>query len=123
MTDIIGAMYSHLDPSRALEFAMDNDQMLQLAETFETSLTQDLSALSEALNNQDPDPLRRLLHSLKGYVTFLSKEELSGHVIQMEAMSRQSSLDEVKNMVHSVLPSLTTLLSEVSHWKSTTLVK
>ncbi len=116
-------MYSHLDPSRAQDFAMDNDQMLNLAETFESSLTQDLSSLQSALENQDPDPLRRLLHSLKGYVTFLSKAELSGHVIQLEAMSRQSSLDEVKNMVHSVLPSLTTLLSEVSHWKSTTLVK
>jgi HPt (histidine-containing phosphotransfer) domain-containing protein len=123
MADIIGGMYSHLDPSRAHDFAMDNDQMLNLAQTFESSLTQDLSALTAALDNQDPDPMRRLLHSLKGYVTFLSKEELSGHVIQLEAMSRQSSLDEVKDRVVQFIPALKTLLSEVSHWKSTTLVK
>jgi HPt (histidine-containing phosphotransfer) domain-containing protein len=123
MADIIGGMYSHLDPSRAQDFAMDNDQMLNLAQTFESSLTQDLSALTAALDNQDPDPMRRLLHSLKGYVTFLSKEELSGHVIQLEAMSRQSSLDEVKDRVVQFIPALKTLLSEVSHWKSTTLVK
>ena len=116
-------MYSHLDPSRAQDFAMDNDQMLNLAQNFESSLTQDLSALTAALDNQDPDPMRRLLHSLKGYVTFLSKEELSGHVIQLEAMSRQSSLDEVKDRVVQFIPALKTLLSEVSHWKSTTLVK
>ena len=123
MADIIGGMYSHLDPSRAQDFAMDNDQMLNLAQTFESSLTQDLSALTAALDNQDPDPMRRLLHSLKGYVTFLSKEELSGHVIQLEAMSRQSSLDEVKDRVVQFIPALKTLLSEVSHWKSTTLIK
>ena len=54
-------MYSYLDPSRAQDFAMDPEQMLNLAETFETSLTQDLKALGEALENQDPDPMRRLL--------------------------------------------------------------
>jgi HPt (histidine-containing phosphotransfer) domain-containing protein len=123
MADIIGGMYSHLDPSRAQDFAMDNDQMLNLAETFESSLTQDLSSLQSALENQDPDPLRRLLHSLKGYVTFLSKEELSGHVIQLEAMSRQSPIEEVKTRVLQVMPSLQALLSEVTHWKTTTLVK
>lgn len=97
--------------------------MLNLAETFESSLTQDLSALMAALDNPDPDPLRRLLHSLKGYVTFLSKDELSAQVIRLEAMSRQSSLQEVQNMVHQVIPALKTLLSEVTHWKTTTLTK
>jgi hypothetical protein len=38
-------------------------------------------------------------------------------------MSRQSSLDEVKDRVVQFIPALKTLLSEVSHWKSTTLVK
>ena len=60
-------MYSYLDPSRAQDFAMDTEQMLNLAETFETSLTQDLKALEEALVNPEPDPMRRLLHALKGY--------------------------------------------------------
>ena len=123
MADIIGVMYSHLDPSRAHDFAMDNDQMLNLAETFESSLTQDLSALVAALTNPDPDPMRRLLHSLKGYVTFLSKEELSAQVIQLEAMSRQSTMEDVRNMVNQVMPSLKNLLSEVTHWKTTSLTK
>ena len=122
MADIIGVMYSHLDPSRAQDFAMDNDQMRNLAETFEASLLQDLSALSAALDNPDPDPLRRLLHSLKGYVTFLSQEALSAQVIELEAMSRQSTVEDVKTKVQQVIPALKTLLSEVTHWKTTALV-
>ena len=102
---------------------MDPEQMLNLAETFETSLTQDLKALGEALENQDPDPMRRLLHALKGYVTFLSKDELSSKVIYLETMSRQSPVDEVRHTVQAVLPSLQTLLAEVTRWKSTELQK
>lgn len=116
-------MYSYLDPSRAQDFAMDPEQMLNLAETFETSLTQDLKALGEALENQDPDPMRRLLHALKGYVTFLSKDELSSKVIHLESMSRQSPVDEVRHTVQAVLPSLQSLLAEVNSWKSTELQK
>ena len=116
-------MYSHLDPSRAHDFAMDNDQMINLAETFETSLNQDLAALAQALVNSDPDPMRRLLHSLKGYVTFLSKEDLSAQVIQLESMSRQNTMDEVRTMVQQVIPALQSLLAEVTHWKTTELLK
>ena len=116
-------MYSYLDPSRAQDFAMDTEQMLNLAETFETSLTQDLKALEEALVNPDPDPMRRLLHALKGYVTFLSKDELSSKVIHLESMSRQSPVDEVRHTVQAVLPSLQTLLAEVTRWKSAELQK
>ena len=102
---------------------MDQAQMLVLAETFETSLSQDLKALGEALDNPDPDPMRRLLHALKGYVTFLSKDELSSKVIQLESMSRQSPVDEVRGTVLAVMPSLHTLLAEVTRWKSTELQK
>lgn len=97
--------------------------MINLAETFETSLHQDLVSLTQALVNPDPDPLRRLLHSLKGYVTFLSKEELSAKVIQLESMSRQNTLDEVRAMVEQVMPALQLLLTEVTHWKTTELLK
>ena len=97
--------------------------MLNLAETFETSLTQDLASLAQAMVNEDPDPMRRLLHSLKGYVTFLSKEELSAQVIQLESMSRQNTVEEVRAMVQQVMPALQRLLTEVTHWKTTELLK
>jgi len=116
-------MYSYLDPNRVADFAMDLEQKLNLAETFATSLTQDLNALGAALDNPDPNPMRRQLHALKGYVTFLSNDELSAKVIQLESMSRQSPLDEVRTTVQHVMPCLQTLLAEVVQWKSTELQK
>jgi len=97
---------------------MDKAQMLNLAETFESSLNNDLLALQEALAQQDPDPVVRLLHSLKGYVTFLSKDELTSQIIELESVSRQHGLDLVRAKVMQVMPSLEQLLSEVSLWKS-----
>jgi hypothetical protein len=38
-------------------------------------------------------------------------------------MSRQSPVDDLRNAVHAVLPSLQTLLAEVTRWKSTELQK
>ena len=100
---------------------MDAEQMLNLAETFESSLTQDLNSLEQAVKNPDPDPMRRLLHALKGYVTFLSKDELSSKVIQLETLSRQLPVEEARLKVLEVLPPLKTLLAEVTTWKSTEL--
>jgi hypothetical protein len=42
-------MYSYLDPSKAEEFAMDQAQMLNLAQTFQDSLEKDLVSLDAAL--------------------------------------------------------------------------
>ncbi len=97
---------------------MDKTQMLNLAETFESSLNNDLRALQAALGQHDPDPVIRLLHSLKGYVTFLSRDELTSQIIELESVSRQHELDFVRAKVMQVMPSLEQLLSEVSRWKS-----
>ena len=53
MADIIGGMYSYLDPARASDFAMDPEQMLSLADTFVASLRKDLQTLPQVLADQD----------------------------------------------------------------------
>ena len=123
MADIIGAMYSHLDPDRASEFAMDHDQMLNLAETFISSLGNDLNALQLALNAADLPSLRRLLHTLKGYVTFLCKDSLGQPLIAIEAASRNHDFDQIKPLIENLLPDLTGLQTEVVHWKTEVLQK
>jgi hypothetical protein len=60
--------------------------------------------------------VQRLLHSLKGYGTFLSGPELSQQVIQLEAMSRTTPMMELTLEIAKVLPSLQSLSSEVAHW-------
>jgi HPt (histidine-containing phosphotransfer) domain-containing protein len=109
-------MYSYLDPSKAHEFAMDNAQMLNLAQTFHESLEKDLQSLHSALTQQESEPVQRLLHSLKGYVTFLCGPELSQQMIQLEAMSRSKNLSELADDIAKTMPSLQSLLSEIQHW-------
>lgn len=109
-------MYSFLDPSKAHEFAMDQAQMLNLAQTFQESLEKDLASLHVALAKQDTEPVQRLLHSLKGYVTFLCGPELSQQMIQLEAMSRAKHLTELALDIGKAIPPLQSLLSEVGQW-------
>lgn len=109
-------MYSYLDPSKAQEFAMDQAQMLNLAQTFQDSLEKDLASLHAALASQDTEPVQRLLHSLKGYVTFLSGPDLSQQMIQLEAMSRAKHLAELSVDIGQAIPPLQNLLAEVGQW-------
>jgi HPt (histidine-containing phosphotransfer) domain-containing protein len=109
-------MYSFLDPSKASEFAMDKAQMLNLAQTFQDSLEKDLNSLYAALADHHVEPIQRLLHSLKGYVTFLCGPELSQHMIQLEAMSRSTPLAELTIEINKALPLLKNLLAEVGMW-------
>ena len=92
-------MYSFLDPSKAHEFAMDQAQMLNLAQTFQESLEKDLALLNAALDSQDTEPVQRLLHSLKGYVTFLCGPELSQEVGRPCSRHRQSHSPFAKSFV------------------------
>ena len=121
MADIIGAMYSHLDPDRANDFAMDPEQMLNLAQTFVSSLENDLQSLHLALKTQDMAALRRLLHTLKGYVTFLCKDALGQQLIALEARSRGADFAQLQPQVDAMLPALNGLHIEVVHWKTTVL--
>ena len=121
MADIIGAMYSHLDPDKASDFAMDPEQLLNLANTFVSSLHKDLLSIEAALGGQDMDGLRRLLHTLKGYVTFLCKDDLAQQLIQLEAASRSLDFSQIQTRVNALSPLLALLHSEVIDWKSTVL--
>ena len=109
-------MYSYLDPSKAQEFAMDQGQMLNLAQTFQDSLEKDLASLHSALSSKETEPVQRLLHSLKGYVTFLCGPDLSQQMIQLEAMSRAKHLAELAIDIAKAIPPLQNLLAEVGQW-------
>jgi len=82
-------MYSYLDTSKVQEFAMDKSQMLTLALTFQDSLEKDLNSLRSALAQRDAEPVQRLLHSLKGYGTFLSGPELSSKLFSLKPCAAQ----------------------------------
>ncbi len=117
MADIIGVMYIFLDTARADEFATDHGQMLNLADTFVSSLQNDLQALQNARTESDTTELQRLLHTLKGYVTFLCTQTLANELIDIEAKARQSNADQLNTMVDALLPSLNKMQHELTDWR------
>ena len=117
MADIICLMYIFLDTAKAGDFAMDRAQMLNLAETFVSSLHNDLASVQQAMADADLAALKRLLHTFKGYVTFLCNDELANQLIQLEASARELTSEQLHPHLHALLPSLTAMQNEVSHWR------
>mgnify|MGYP003352615945 CR=1 FL=1 len=117
MADIIGAMYILLDTARASDFVTDNSQMLNLADTFVSSLQNDLHALQNALSESDANALKSLLHTLKGYVTFLCNESLANQLIDIEAKAREMTAEQLQPMVNALLPALVNMHREVTDWR------
>lgn len=117
MADIIGAMYILLDTARASDFVTDNSQMLNLADTFVSSLQNDLQALQNALSESDANALKSLLHTLKGYVTFLCNESFANQLIDIEAKAREMTAEQLQPMVNALLPTLVNMHREVTDWR------
>lgn len=117
MADIIGAMYILLDTARASDFATDNSQMLNLADTFVSSLQNDLQALQNALSESDANAMKSLLHTLKGYVTFLCNESFANQLIDIEAKAREMTAEQLQPLVNALLPALVNMHREVTDWR------
>lgn len=117
MADIIGAMYILLDTARASDFVTDNSQMLNLADTFVSSLQNDLQALQNALSESDANAMKSLLHTLKGYVTFLCNESFANQLIDIEAKAREMTAEQLQPMVNALLPALVNMHREVTDWR------
>lgn len=110
-------MYILLDTARATDFATDNSQMLHLADTFVSSLQNDLQALQHALSDSDVSALKRLLHTLKGYVTFLCHDTLANQLIDIESKAREMTAEQLHPLVNAMLPALVNLHREVTDWR------
>jgi chemotaxis protein histidine kinase CheA len=82
-----------------------------------SSLQNDLQALQNAQNKSDTMELQRLLHTLKGYVTFLSTQTLANELIDVEAKARQLSADQLTPLVDALLPSLNKMQHELTDWR------
>ena len=117
MADIICLMYIFLDTAKAGDFAIDHDQLLNLAETFVSSLQNDLSSLEDAMAATDLTALKRLLHTLKGYVTFLCSDSLANQLIQIESSARDLTAAQLHPRLLELLPALHSMHREVIDWR------
>ena len=96
---------------------MDPSQQLNLAETFVSSLHNDLALLHTAMGEADTAALKRLLHTFKGYITFLCNDELADQLIQLEATAIELTAEQLHPHLNKLLPCLTAMHHEVSDWR------
>lgn len=110
-------MHVYLDKTKANELATDHAQMLSLADTFVSSLHQDLANVKQAMATQDVKSLQTCLHTLKGYVTFLCREPLAHTLTQTEANARIMGFSQLQEALKDLMPALADMQTEVSQWR------
>lgn len=116
MADIIGVYVQFPRPQQSPRIRHGPGADAEFGANLSRKLGKDLTLLNAALDSQDTEPVQRLLHSLKGYVTFLCGPELSQQMIQLEAMSRAKKLGDLAVDIAKAIPPLQSLLSEVGQW-------
>ncbi|MEI6382295.1 MAG: hypothetical protein WCO80_01465 [Betaproteobacteria bacterium] len=116
MADIIVPMYTLLDPTRAQDFAIKDEELFNLVQTFEKSLLEDKKSLFESAQNKNQDDLHRNLHTLKGYLPFLCRADFCERITELYQMVRGNQLDLVLSGVMAIMPSLNVLQIEIGDW-------
>jgi HPt (histidine-containing phosphotransfer) domain-containing protein len=114
---IMNAEFAHLDLSQASQYAVDAALLPSLMETFASSLTKERGAIDALLTNADAAAVRMSLHSLKGFVPIFCAAPLAQEVIQLEALSRQESLDNLRPRLKQLVAQLTALENDVQLWR------
>lgn len=102
-----------LSIERAMEFIGDSNGVLTLLGTLAQSLAQDLPKVQALLDNGDLPAVNRLLHQFKGFAPVFCVPALVDQIVAVEALSKQTDLQAVRQAYAPLAPRLQQLLVEV----------
>jgi HPt (histidine-containing phosphotransfer) domain-containing protein len=105
-----------LDLTGAREFAPEDDQLLELLQSFEQSLSTEMGVIAQGLADQDATRVEHSLHALKGFMPLFATPSLAQAVTTLYQNSRQQALDVTQKTYQTLLPDLKVLLTEVHAW-------
>jgi HPt (histidine-containing phosphotransfer) domain-containing protein len=103
----------YLDTELALSQIGDVEAMNGMLVMLQDTLAQDLPLIDDFLRAGDVANANRLLHALKGFIPIFSRPELCAHVVQVEAMSKDTSNTATAPAYLALRPKLEQLLAEV----------
>ena len=106
-----GARY--LDTGLALSQIGDVDAMNGMLVMLQDTLVHDLPLIDSYLDAGDVASANRLLHALKGFIPIFCSPDLCAHVVQVEALSKNSQSTTVAPAYLVLKPQLEQLLAEV----------
>jgi hypothetical protein len=104
---------SYLDTGLALSQIGDVDAMNGMLVMLQDTLVQDLPLIDRFLGAGDVASANRLLHALKGFIPIFCQADLCAHVVQVEALSKNSQSTTVAPAYLVLKPQLEQLLAEV----------
>jgi HPt (histidine-containing phosphotransfer) domain-containing protein len=102
-----------LDLTRAKEFAVQDDQLIELVVTFETSLVNEMGIIQSGLASGDALKVEHALHALKGFMPLFAAESLAQAMTDLYQTSREKPLDVTGPIFTALVPNLEKLLAEV----------
>ena len=113
----MNADFAHLDLSQAAQYAVDAALLPSLMDTFAGSLGKERLAIESLLSGDDGAAVRMSLHSLKGFVPIFCDTVLAQEVIQLEALGRKESLDNLRPRLKQLVSQLLSLENDVKLWQ------
>ena len=102
-----------LSIERAMEYVGDMQGVMTLLETLQQSLQDDLPQIQAMLDAGDLPGANRLLHQFKGFAPVFCVDALVADVIKVEALSKGTDLEAVRQAYAQLGPQLQQLLVEV----------
>lgn len=106
-------IHSCLSIDRAMEYVGDMQGVLTLLETLQQSLQDDLPQIRALLDASDLPGANRLLHQFKGFAPVFCVDPVVDNVIKVEALSKGTDLQAVRQAYDQLEPQLHQLLVEV----------
>ena len=107
-----------LDLTQAKDLAGQSEQLRELVQTFEVSLSEEIEKITHALSANDQHQVEFSLHTLKGFVGLFVVPTLALQVELLYKNCRIQPLATTALEFNSLVPNLRTLLSEVRGWLS-----
>jgi HPt (histidine-containing phosphotransfer) domain-containing protein len=107
-----------LDLTAAKDLAGNDEQLRQLVQTFEVSLSEEIEKIKQALAANNQHQLEFSLHTLKGFVGLFVIPTLALQVELLYKNCRNQPLALTVTEFNALVPNFQSLLSEVRGWLS-----
>ena len=106
-----------LDPVLGLEMVGDEASLIDILSLAEESLTRDLPAIDQSLNQGDARRADEMLHAIKGFVPIFSVPSLFEHVTEVELLGKTASAPELAAAYAPLAPKLKQLRDEILSYR------
>jgi HPt (histidine-containing phosphotransfer) domain-containing protein len=116
-TEIMSKIF---DPGEILEqIGGDKELLVDIIHIFIKTYPEDLKSLQEAIEEGDPENVRKNAHRMKGSVSNFGKYKAFETAKSIEERAKEGDLSKVKNMYEDLVIHLNLLEQEVKKFKET----